>query len=275
MTSEVVVMNSLGVALASDSAATVNNGEGGKVFNTADKLFMLSKRHPVGVMVYDNAAILGVPWETIIKMFRRQLDSKPFANLEDYGRALVAYLDNNERLFPPALQDRFYLRSLETLYASLAGRIEDVIYERLVEGSDSSQTPADIARELVTKERDRWASEPEASCLQAGGGARLTGRFSGEISTRPVPSSSRSCALPRKMRFHHCAVIGSAEMRWLKRSHSGRANSSRQPSGWRVTVSCPPACALRTSRCRVGTDKRPLASRLMDETPWNTWDSLE
>ena len=174
MTSEVVVMNSLGVALASDSAATVNNGEGGKVFNTADKLFMLSKRQPVGVMVYDNAAILGVPWETIIKMFRRQLDSKPFANLEDYGRALVAYLDNNERLFPPALQDRFYLRSLETLYASLSGRIEDVIYERLVEGSDSSQTPADIARELVTKERDRWASEPEWRCC----GIRWTTTFS-------------------------------------------------------------------------------------------------
>ncbi|MES2905293.1 MAG: hypothetical protein V4696_14000 [Pseudomonadota bacterium] len=184
MTSEVVVMNSLGVALASDSAATVNNGEGGKVFNTADKLFMLSKRHPVGVMVYENAAILGVPWETIIKMFRRQLDAKPFANLEDYGRALVEYLDNNEQLFPPALQDRFYLRSLETLYASLASRIEDVIYERLVEGSDSSQTPSDIARELVTKERDRWASEPDASCLKAGVGARLTSRFSGEISTR-------------------------------------------------------------------------------------------
>lgn len=109
-------MNSLGVALASDSAATVNNGEGGKVFNTADKLFMLSKRHPVGVMVYENAAILGVPWETIIKMFRRQLDSKPFANLEDYGRALIAYLDNNEQLFPPALQDRFYLRSLEPTF---------------------------------------------------------------------------------------------------------------------------------------------------------------
>jgi len=58
-------MNSLGVALASDSAATVNNGEGGKVFNTADKLFMLSKRHPVGVMVYENAAILGVPYGTV------------------------------------------------------------------------------------------------------------------------------------------------------------------------------------------------------------------
>jgi hypothetical protein len=27
--------------------------------------------------------------------------------------------------------------------------------------------------------------------------------------------------------------------------------------------------ALRTSRCRVGTDSRPLASRLSDEAPWN------
>jgi len=37
-----------------------------------------------------------------------------------------------------------------------------------------------------------------------------------------------------------------------------------------VIVSCPAAVALKTSRCRVGTDRRPLASRLRDEAPWNT-----
>ncbi|BCH12713.1 MULTISPECIES: hypothetical protein [unclassified Mesorhizobium] len=184
MTSEVVVMNSLGVALASDSAATVNNGEGDKVFNSADKLFMLSKRHPVGVMVYDNAALLGVPWETIIKVFRRQLGNSRFATLEEYGSALIGFLDRNERLFPAALQDRFYLRSIETLFALLENRIEDAIYASFVDGTDPPPASSDIARQIINKERNSWKSEAEASCLAEGVGARLTGRFSGEISKR-------------------------------------------------------------------------------------------
>lgn len=184
MTSEVVVMNSLGVALAADSAATVRNGDAGKVFNSAVKLFMLSKRHPVGVMVHGNAAILGVPWETIIKMFRRKLDGTVYPNLEDYGRALIAYLDENEVLFPLALQDRFYLRSLELIYQKLAQRIEDIIYDRLVEGTDESRSPSEIAHDEIVGELERWQQEADSSCLPDGVGIRLVSRFSGEIDKR-------------------------------------------------------------------------------------------
>lgn len=175
-------MNSLGVALATDSAATVSNGEIGKVFNSADKLFMLSKRHPVGVMIYGNAAILGVPWETIIKMFRRQLDGVRFEKLEDYGKALVAYLDRNEQLFPQELQDRFYLRSLRGLFARLADRIEESIYATFMEGTNPSDQLSEITREVIARERDRWSSEADAACLDSGVGVRLAGRFSGQIS---------------------------------------------------------------------------------------------
>jgi hypothetical protein len=39
-------------------------------------------------------------------------------------------------------------------------------------------------------------------------------------------------------------------------------------------VNCPDAVALSTSRWRVGTDKRPLASRLSEEAPWNNANPL-
>lgn len=182
MTSEVVVMNSLGVALATDSAATVSNGEIGKVFNSADKLFMLSKRHPVGVMIYGNAAILGVPWETIIKMFRRQLDGVRYDKLEDYGKALIAYLDRNEHFFPQELQDRFYLRSLEQLFAKLADRIEDNVFAALAEGKNPAEVLNEIALDVIAKEMKRWESVPDATCLETGVGVRLAGRLSDKIS---------------------------------------------------------------------------------------------
>ena len=61
MTVEVAVMNRMAVALAADSAVTVTAGNSVKVHDSAIKLFMLSKHHPVGVMVYNDDSLLGRP----------------------------------------------------------------------------------------------------------------------------------------------------------------------------------------------------------------------
>ena len=48
-----------------------------KVFNTANKLFALSKHHPVGIAVYGTATFNGyIPWEIIIKEYRKTLKEK-------------------------------------------------------------------------------------------------------------------------------------------------------------------------------------------------------
>ena len=60
MTVEIAVMNKMGVALAADSAVTINSGR--KIFHSANKLFMLSKYHPVGVMIYTNLCSC-CPWD--------------------------------------------------------------------------------------------------------------------------------------------------------------------------------------------------------------------
>jgi ATP-dependent protease HslVU (ClpYQ) peptidase subunit len=70
MTCEVAVMNKRGVALAADSAVTL--GEGEKIFHTAEKLFQLSGAAPIGVMTCGSADIMGVPWETVIKLYRQK-----------------------------------------------------------------------------------------------------------------------------------------------------------------------------------------------------------
>ncbi len=92
----------------------------------------------------------------------------------------------------------------------------------------------------------------------------------GRRARAPCRPCSTSMALPRKMRFHHCADMGSWPMRSRNITHSGRGNSIRQPWGCLVMVIWPRACAVRASRCRVGIDNRPLASRLSDDAPWNT-----
>jgi len=70
MTTEIAVINRLGVALAADSAVPVPGYDSDKVFHTGDKLFELSEIHPVALMVNGSMDFLGVPWELIAKEFR-------------------------------------------------------------------------------------------------------------------------------------------------------------------------------------------------------------
>ena len=101
MTSEVVVMNRIGIALAADSVVSIYyNGVHKKRHDSVVKLFMLSEKHPVGIMVYNNASLLGVPWETIIKLFRKSLEDDGFETLEEYGLELINFLTNRDALFP-------------------------------------------------------------------------------------------------------------------------------------------------------------------------------
>ena len=89
MTAEVAIMNTQGIALAADSAVTLGVG---KTYNTADKLFALSKWQPVGIMIYSSASIMGIEWETIIKSYRDSLGQKSFDTLAEYAADFLNYL---------------------------------------------------------------------------------------------------------------------------------------------------------------------------------------
>lgn len=92
MTAEIGMLNKYAVALAADSAVTVTSGTGKKVYNSANKLFKLSKFEPIGIMVYGDASFLSIPWETIIKLYRKQLSNNSFRTVNDYGNDFIEYL---------------------------------------------------------------------------------------------------------------------------------------------------------------------------------------
>lgn len=58
MTAEVIVMNKSAIALAADSKVTVGGLRTGKTYDKVNKLFTLSKYHPVGAMIYGNAEFM-------------------------------------------------------------------------------------------------------------------------------------------------------------------------------------------------------------------------
>jgi hypothetical protein len=82
MTAEIAIMNKTAVALAADSAVTIEQDKGQKIFNTVNKLFTLSKYHPVGGPI-DVAVISkgdGFVWIKRKHYFKPELNPGFFAN---------------------------------------------------------------------------------------------------------------------------------------------------------------------------------------------------
>jgi hypothetical protein len=92
MTAVVGILNKYAVAIAADSAVTIGGNDGRKIFNKANKVFTLSKYHPVGIMIYNSASFMATPWETIIKVYRKQLGSTSFPTLKEYEQNFIEFL---------------------------------------------------------------------------------------------------------------------------------------------------------------------------------------
>lgn len=91
MTAEVVILNREAVAIAADSAATVV-GRGPKIYNSANKLFSLSAVEPVAVMIYGAAAFGPIPWETVVKEYRRARGARAFATVAEHAADFIDHL---------------------------------------------------------------------------------------------------------------------------------------------------------------------------------------
>jgi len=125
MTAQVAIMNKEAIALASDSAATLTAQ---KIFSSANKLFTLSKYHPVGIMVYGSAIFTGVPWEVIIKVYRNNLDTDKFNTLEEYATNFIEFLDNNGNpLFPNSAQDEYVRGFIDTYFSLILEHVNKTV----------------------------------------------------------------------------------------------------------------------------------------------------
>ena len=107
MTAEIAILNKSAIALATDSAVTIGTPSGPKIYESVNKLFVLIKGRPVGVMIYDHADLLGVPWETIIKVYRMRRRTTSFEHLNQYVDDFLQFVASTPGLLPPDLHSRY------------------------------------------------------------------------------------------------------------------------------------------------------------------------
>jgi hypothetical protein len=109
LTAEILVMNRDAIAVASDSASTLSPE---KIFN-ANKIFALSKKSPVGIMFYDSALFMGIPWETLTKEYRKEFGDKKFSHLDQYSNNFFRFLMNQKINLLNDIQKEHFLDYLD------------------------------------------------------------------------------------------------------------------------------------------------------------------
>ena len=156
MTAEIAIMNKEAIALAADSAVTMAKKKGQKIFTSANKLFTLSKYYPVGIMVYGNASLMGIPWETIIKIYRRKSGEKKFDTLKEYANKFITYLNNDSSLFPETEQKKYLYGNTFSYFTfikkDIEKRVKSIIdKEGKVTDNQAKQTTSDIIKKHFGK----------------------------------------------------------------------------------------------------------------------------
>ncbi|MGO7817925.1 hypothetical protein ACC684_11670 [Rhizobium ruizarguesonis] len=93
MTAEIAILNKVAVALATDSAVTISAGDQEqKIYDSADKLFDLSFRNPMGIMIYNGMQFMQAPLQTLIAEYRSS--SKSFETVRDAADDFLSYLND-------------------------------------------------------------------------------------------------------------------------------------------------------------------------------------
>ena len=105
MTAEVAIINKSAIAVAADSAVTVGRN---KVHRSANKIFALCDNSSIGVMVYGHAEFAGIPWETLVKVFRREGGAKGYSTVGECYSAFREFL-RDPRFFTKEAQENSLL----------------------------------------------------------------------------------------------------------------------------------------------------------------------
>lgn len=129
MTTEIAIMNKSGVALAADSAVTITltgtQGREHKIYNSANKLFTLSKYSPIGIMTYGNGSLMGIPWETIIKVYRKSLKNRTFKHLNEYCEDFFKFLDSFD--IGEKAEEQYVKDNAINIFSRIRGELDDFV----------------------------------------------------------------------------------------------------------------------------------------------------
>jgi len=178
MTTEVAVMNPIAIALAADSTVTFGRR---KTYDSAEKLFELSPKHPVALLNFGNAEFMGVPWEVLFKLFSEHIGPRQLEHITDYRDEFTRFIETAEICAESKIQTELvgqYLRSY----------LEDLVHAADGEGANDDKNGKRLSARAerqcaasMRQELKEWLEEPDLPNLPEGYGDRLLKEYSSVV----------------------------------------------------------------------------------------------
>ena len=160
MTAIVGILNKKAAVMAADSALTVQRGDSTRIYNNATKIFKLSDKYPVGLMLFNSLDFMEVPLDVLIKLYRQQHGDKPFPTLQGYVDNFIDFLSKETRLKEDKTQHHYLMSEIGTYY----NKVKDFASSQLDE--EMSRAPED-APELTEEESRNKVKEALKAGIEA------------------------------------------------------------------------------------------------------------
>ena len=132
-----------------------------KIYTSTDKIFELSEKDPIGLMVYNNLEFMGAPLDVVIKQFRASQHCCSFEHLADAAEAFFSYL-TSEWMASEALQKRHARDLLTQVYSQAfdaAWKQKDGVFK------PKAQTALEALLDYVSEQVESFENIPIADCF--------------------------------------------------------------------------------------------------------------
>lgn len=155
MTALVGILNKRAAVMAADSAMTVVKNGNVKIYNTATKIFSLSKEHPVGVMIDSSMEFMGTPWDVIFKLYRDRKGGKEYKTLRGYVDGFLDFLRSEDYFSDEDSREDYFISELREFYDAAKDdaieKYQNEMNERGEEGNpdEDGQRLPEIMKEIL------------------------------------------------------------------------------------------------------------------------------
>ncbi len=193
MTAEIAILNRSAIALAADSAVTISVGGKTKVYDTAEKLFELSKKQPIAIMIYNNVEFVGVPLDVLIRKFRNEQDGRniSYSTMQDACSAFIDYMGSFDH---DVTEEKRYLSMiLREEFKKINTALRDAVFDSINkwienDGKEARIPPIDFLKTMLTDAIKLEESRPLPGFLEKVNITKFRSRY-GDTVKRAVTAS--------------------------------------------------------------------------------------
>jgi hypothetical protein len=157
VTAQVVILNKLAAAVASDSSVTLSSGNVvRRSFPTGDKIFPLRQPHLLAVLHSGDTELLGVPYIVLLGEWARTLPDERLRLVSDYAASFGAWVEDQTELFTEKVQDGFLEWILRDFFLGVRAELLRRCELAGIADDEWGSAEADDLVRSVTSERLRY-----------------------------------------------------------------------------------------------------------------------